>query len=172
LAPQSVNMILASPPYWPSKRLYGGFSTIGHEKTVEEYIANVVAVLHECYRVLRDDGSLWLNLADTYVKGDLQHIPERIAIELARRDGWITRAKIIWHKIACRPESVTNRPTTDYANITLTPIPLGFRRRFRLGALILLVNGLSARNPVTGPVDFGQILWAAMWAWCGRSRHR
>ena len=57
--------VITSPPYW-GLRDYGVDGQIGLEKTPEEYIAKMVAVFREVWRVLRDDGSLWLNLGDTY----------------------------------------------------------------------------------------------------------
>lgn len=65
LADQSVHMIVTSPPYW-CLRNYGVSGQLGLERTPEEYIANMVAVFRECWRVLRDDGTLWLNIGDSY----------------------------------------------------------------------------------------------------------
>jgi hypothetical protein len=64
--PQSVHQIVASPPYWPAKRSWT--CTIGFEKTLEEYLQNLVAIFHEARRVLRDDGTLWVNIGDSYTK--------------------------------------------------------------------------------------------------------
>ena len=57
--------VITSPPYW-GLRDYGVDGQIGLEKTPEEYIAKMVAVFREVWRVLRDDGTLWLNLGDSY----------------------------------------------------------------------------------------------------------
>ena len=66
LADGSVHTCCTSPPFW-GLRDYGlGDSGIGLEKTPEEYVANIVAVFREVWRVLRDDGTLWLNLGDCY----------------------------------------------------------------------------------------------------------
>jgi DNA modification methylase len=56
---------VTSPPYW-GLRDYGVDGQLGLEKTPEEYVANMVAVFREVRRVLRDDGTLWLNLGDSY----------------------------------------------------------------------------------------------------------
>ncbi len=61
----TVHCVITSPPYW-GLRDYGVEGQIGLEKTPEEYIAKMVAVFREVWRVLRDDGTLWLNLGDTY----------------------------------------------------------------------------------------------------------
>jgi DNA modification methylase len=61
-----VQSVVTSPPYW-GLRDYGlGESGIGLERTPEEYVAQIVAVFREVWRVLRDDGMLWLNLGDCY----------------------------------------------------------------------------------------------------------
>jgi len=65
LAEGSVNCCVTSPPYW-GLRDYGVDSQIGLEKTPDEFVAQMVAVFREVRRVLRDDGTLWLNLGDSY----------------------------------------------------------------------------------------------------------
>lgn len=66
LPSQSINCCVTSPPYW-QLRDYGIEGQIGLEKTLDEYIDAVTAVLRKVKRVLRDDGTLWLNMGDTYV---------------------------------------------------------------------------------------------------------
>lgn len=61
----SVHCCVTSPPYW-GLRDYGIDGQLGLEKTPEEYVAKMVAVFREVKRVLRDDGTLWLNLGDSY----------------------------------------------------------------------------------------------------------
>jgi DNA modification methylase len=65
LDPESVNCCVTSPPYW-GLRDYGVSGQFGLESTPEEYVAKLVEVFREVKRVLRDDGTLWLNLGDTY----------------------------------------------------------------------------------------------------------
>src|SRR5690349_8612004 len=64
----SVQCCVTSPPYW-ALRDYGVDGQMGLERTPEEYVANLVALLREVRRVLRNDGSLWLNIGDTYSVG-------------------------------------------------------------------------------------------------------
>lgn len=73
----TINLIITSPPYF-KQRDYGG--GIGNEKTVEEYIDNLLKVFSECVRILKDDGSIVFNLGDKYLEGSLQLIPYRFAI--------------------------------------------------------------------------------------------
>lgn len=65
LPPESVQCCVTSPPYW-GLRDYGHDDQIGQEFTPEEYVATLVEVFNEVRRVLRDHGTLWLNLGDSY----------------------------------------------------------------------------------------------------------
>jgi DNA modification methylase len=65
LSDESVNCCVTSPPYW-GLRDYGVEGQLGLERTPEEYVAKMVEVFREVKRVLRDDGTLWLNLGDSY----------------------------------------------------------------------------------------------------------
>ena len=65
LADKSVNMCVTSPPYY-GLRDYGTGGQIGLEETPGEYVQNMVQVFREVWRVMKDDGTLWLNLGDSY----------------------------------------------------------------------------------------------------------
>lgn len=64
---QSVNCCVTSPPYF-GLRDYGVDGQIGLEETPEQYVAKMVEVFREVRRVLRDDGTLWLNIGDSYAR--------------------------------------------------------------------------------------------------------
>lgn len=68
----SVHCCVTSPPYW-GLRDYGCDGQLGLESTPEAYIANMVDVFREVRRVLRDDGTLWLNLGDSYASGGMSN---------------------------------------------------------------------------------------------------
>lgn len=68
LPPESVNMCVTSPPYY-GLRDYGESEQIGIEQTPDEYIARLIEVFDEVYRVLKKDGTLWLNIGDSYATG-------------------------------------------------------------------------------------------------------
>ena len=68
LKDQSVQCVVTSPPYW-GLRDYGVAGQLGSEPSPEEYVANMMAVFAEVWRVLRDDGTLWVNMGDCYVSG-------------------------------------------------------------------------------------------------------
>jgi len=114
----SVDMIVTSPPYF-GQRDYGDDAQIGIEKSVEDYLDNLAAIFTECYRVLKKEGTLWLNLGDKFLNGQLCGLPWRVAIRLQDQINFILRSDIIWHKPNAMPSSVKNRPTTDHEYIFL-----------------------------------------------------
>ena len=94
---------------------------IGLEDDAQEYIDGLVEVGREIRRVLRDDGTFWLNLGDTYGqtgprRKQLYGIPWKVAFAL-QDDGWYLRQSIIWSKPSCMPESVQDRCTRSHENI-------------------------------------------------------
>jgi len=110
---------------------------LGLEKTPQEYVDNLVKVFREVKRVLRNDGTVWLNLGDSYSSGgrtsttnqtvrgdkdikpkDLVGIPWRVAFAL-QEDGWYLRQDIIWNKPNPMPESVKDRCTKAHEYIFL-----------------------------------------------------
>lgn len=117
LPDDSVHCIVTSPPYY-QQRDYSTQIQIGNEETAEMYIAALQRVFQECRRVLRPDGTLWLNLGDKYQNGSLLGLPWRVALAL-QSDGWILRSDIIWHKPNAMPSSVKDRPTTDHEYVFL-----------------------------------------------------
>ena len=67
---QSIQTCVTSPPYW-GLRDYGVDGQLGLEKTPDEYVANLVRLFAEVKRVLKDDGTLWLNLGDSYASANV-----------------------------------------------------------------------------------------------------
>ena len=104
--------IVTSPPYF-GQRDYGVSDQLGSEASPEPYIERMVCIMSEARRVLRPDGTLWLNLGDKYIGGEMAGIPWRIALAM-KASGWILRSDIIWHKPNAMPHSVKTRPTTDH----------------------------------------------------------
>ncbi len=138
---ESIQMCVTSPPYW-GLRDYGLPEQIGAEPRVEEFVEHLVKVFAEVRRVLRPDGSLWLNIGDSYTSGgrtwrdrdeklpargmtyrpatpdglkpkDLIGVPWRVAFAL-QAEGWYLRTEIIWHKPNALPESVKDRPSRNH----------------------------------------------------------
>lgn len=141
---ESVNTCVTSPPYY-NLRDYGATGQIGMEGTPEEYISDLVEVFREVRRVLRRDGTLWVNIGDSYAtssgsqpptntrnarghtaksvplgykRKDMIGIPWMLAFAL-RADGWYLRQDIIWTKPNTMPESVRDRCTRSHEYIFL-----------------------------------------------------
>lgn len=146
LPANSVRCIITSPPYW-GLRDYGIEEQIGLEDSLPQFLNRLVAVFAEARRVLRDDGTLWLNIGDGYTSGnrgyrapdkknparamevrpdtpeglkpkDLMGIPWRLAFAL-QADGWYLRADIVWNKPNAMPESVKDRPSRAHEYLFL-----------------------------------------------------
>lgn len=144
LEPGSVDCIVTSPPYF-GLRDYGVDVQLGAESSPAEYVEGMRALFADARRVLADDGTLWLNLGDSYSDGNrstfdtnggktrarghaesrppsglpgknLLGIPWRVAFAL-QDDGWTLRNSIIWHKPNAMPESVTDRLSTRHENV-------------------------------------------------------
>jgi site-specific DNA-methyltransferase (cytosine-N4-specific) len=142
----SVQCCITSPPYW-GLRDYGIDGQIGAEMNLDDYVRDLVAVFAEVRRVLRDDGTLWLNIGDSYTSGgrtwrdadrknpargmdyraptpdglkpkDLIGVPWRLAFAL-QAAGWYLRSDIIWNKHNGLPESVKDRPARVHEYIFL-----------------------------------------------------
>ena len=122
---ESIDTCITSPPYW-NLRDYNDEEQIGAESSPELYIQNLIDVFRKVREKLKPEGTLWLNLGDTYSKEnygfvkpkDLLGIPWRVAIAL-QEDGWWLRQDIIWSKPSCMPESVKDRCTKSHEYIFL-----------------------------------------------------
>lgn len=117
LRAESIQTCVTSPPYW-GLRDYHAEGQIGAEANVDLYVRSMVAVFHAVKSVLRPDGTLWLNLGDTYKNKQLLGVPWRVALEL-QSDGWYLRNEIIWHKPNAMPETTRDRLTRDHETIFL-----------------------------------------------------
>jgi len=119
LPKESINCVITSPPYF-NQRNYGGSEhvEIGNEKTPEEYIEHLLEVFDLIIPILKPDGSLWLNLGDKYINGELAGIPWQMVFAM-RKKGWKLRSDIIWHKPNAMPSSVKRRPGTDHEYLFL-----------------------------------------------------
>lgn len=107
-----VHTAVTSPPYF-GQRDYGSEHQIGSEDTPDEYVTDLVGVMRDLRRVLRSDGTLWLNLGDKYRDGALLGMPWRVALAMID-DGWTLRSDVIWHKPNAMPHSAKTRPTHDH----------------------------------------------------------
>jgi DNA modification methylase len=142
-----IQMCVTSPPYF-GLRNYQHSMQLGLEETPQQYVSNMTEVFSKVGRILKKDGTVWLNIGDTYCGGargvgsvkqktnkgtidmpcsivpaglkpkDLMGIPWRIAFSL-QDEGWYLRQDIIWHKPNPMPESVTDRCTKAHEYLFL-----------------------------------------------------
>lgn len=112
-----VQTCVTSPPYF-GLRDYGVEGQLGQENTPQEYINNLVEVFRKVRGLLNDDGTLWLNIGDSYEDKNLLGTPWRLASAL-QAEGWYLRQDIIWHKPNAMPESVTDRCTKAHEYLFL-----------------------------------------------------
>lgn len=138
--------VVTSPPYW-GVRDYGVENQIGAEPDINDYIKDLVDVFREVRRVLKPDGTFWLNIGNTYTSGgrkwrqedsknkgramsyrpptpeglkkkDLIGVAWMLAMA-CQLDGWYLRNDIIWSKPNCQPESVKDRLTQSHEYLFL-----------------------------------------------------
>jgi DNA modification methylase len=152
LPDRSVQMVVTSPPYY-GLRDYGDPRQLGSENTPQEYIHRLVGISRELRRVLRDDGTYWLNLGDSYYnyrpgqslngfkEKDRMMIPAMVALAL-RADGWYLRDEIVWHKPNPMPESTTDRTTKAHEFIYL----LTKQEQY-------FYDGVAIKEPYTAPMN-------------------
>jgi len=98
---ESISCVITSPPYWQLREYDAGEMNghiIGNEKDPKEYVQKLVEIFSEVKRVLKKDGSLWLNLGDKYHNKMLMGMPWRVALAMID-DGWILRNDIIWDQM-------------------------------------------------------------------------
>jgi DNA modification methylase len=172
LPDQSVQTCVTSPPYW-GQRDYGVVGQIGVDTTPTEFVAAMVDSFREVYRVLRNDGTVWLNLGDSYqnAKGQAggfdpkqpnrrhglrpqdRSIPGLKPKDLVgipwmvafalRADGWWLRRDVIWNKPNAHPEPVTDRPSTSHEYVFL----LSKSRRYFFDGKAIGGTGLVCASP-------------------------
>ena len=173
----SVDCCVTSPPYF-GLRDYGSPGQYGLEASPAEYVERMRAVFAEVRRALADDGTLWLNIGDSYSGSGMHRavldaggykleasgtgsirpgmppaknllgIPWRLAFAL-QDDGWVLRNDIIWAKPNGMPESVTDRLATKHEHVFL--LTKGRRYWFDLDAI---------REPLAHPAERPQNSWA------------
>ena len=143
---RTVQTVVTSPPYW-SLRDYDTADQVGRNEPLPTFIKALVGIFAEVHRALADDGTLWVNIGDSYTSGnrgsrapdkknparamnvrpptpeglkdkDLVGVPWRFALAM-QEVGWWLRSDIIWYKPNCQPESVRDRPTRSHEHIFL-----------------------------------------------------
>ena len=140
----SIHGAITSPPYWNLREYYGEgahwdqvtftpgpgsepitvdpcFAQLGAEPDPNAYIGHLIQIFRGVYDVLHPDGTLWVNIGDTYLKSNMEGvmskslcgIPWRFALAM-QSEGWCLRNDIIWHKTRVLPSGAKDRFTTDH----------------------------------------------------------
>ncbi len=145
----SVDCVVTSPPYWGLRDYGVGEDALGLEPTPDLYVEHMVEIFREARRVLKPEGTCWLNIGDSYAANTSRSPHDRssfrrdrmerqdmdriagglkpkdlclIPFRLAlalQADGWYVRSDIIWSKPNPMPESVRDRPTTAHEHVFL-----------------------------------------------------
>jgi len=167
----SINCIITSPPYW-GLRDYNVIHQIGLESSIEDYYHKLGLVFIELFRILKSNGSLWLNIGDGYTSGNRKYraadkkngarsmsfrpdnpqglknkellgIPWHLAFQL-QENGWYLRCDIIWHKPNAMPESVKDRPYRNHEYLFL--FSKSEKYSFKDSGLIIDSSGKKLRS--------------------------
>jgi len=93
----TVNCIITSPPYFQMRDYGTGDDQIGLEQTVDVYLVNLMKIFKECYRVLRDDGSCFVNINDCVIDGKYQAVPHKFLLRMLEL-GFIFNDELLWIK--------------------------------------------------------------------------
>jgi len=115
LPARTVDCCITSPPYWGQRQYENG--GIGLETDYRDYIASLLEIFAEVKRVVKSEGSFWLNIGDTYYQKHLLGIPWRVALALSDEQGWILRNSVIWNKIKGGPDNSEDRLRNVHENI-------------------------------------------------------
>ncbi|MBO0729726.1 MAG: site-specific DNA-methyltransferase [Acidimicrobiaceae bacterium] len=142
----TVQTVVTSPPYW-SLRDYAVDGQIGMAEPLHLFLKKLVTIFDQVGRVLAPDGTVWVNIGDSYTSGnrgwrapdrknparamrirpanpegtkdkELIGVPWRFALAM-QEAGWWLRSDIIWYKPNCQPESVRDRPTRSHEHVFL-----------------------------------------------------
>jgi DNA modification methylase len=103
----SVDFAMTSPPYWGKREYESG--GIGLESDYRQFVRHLADIFLELKRVLKPEGSFWLNIGDTYHDKGLVGIPWRVAFELTDRQGWMLRNSVIWNKVKSGMDNTKDR---------------------------------------------------------------
>lgn len=115
LPAECVDFAMTSPPYWGKREYENG--GIGLEKDYRDFVKHLAAVFSELKRVLKPEGSFWLNIGDSYSGKGLVGVPWRVAFELIDNQGWILRNNVIWNKLKGGMDNSKDRLGNVHENV-------------------------------------------------------
>lgn len=98
----TIDCVITSPPYWKQREYHhtegNNFVPLGSEPTPHEYVRNLIVIFDEVKRILKPEGSFWLNIGDKYYNKNLMGMPWRVALAMQEKN-WILRNDIIWDQM-------------------------------------------------------------------------
>lgn len=110
-----IDFVMTSPPYWGKREYENG--GIGLEGDYRDFVRRLAEVFAEVKRVLRPEGSFWLNIGDSYNGKGLVGVPWRVAFELVDNQGWILRNSVIWNKLKGGMDNSKDRLGNVHENV-------------------------------------------------------
>ncbi|CDH44548.1 DNA methyltransferase (fragment) [Candidatus Contendobacter odensis Run_B_J11] len=116
-----IDFTMTSPPYWGKREYENG--GIGLENDYRDFVKHLATVFAELKRVLKPEGSFWLNLGDSYNGKGLVGVPWRVAFELVDNQGWILRNSVIWNKLKGGMDNSKDRLGNVHENLVTTYPP-------------------------------------------------
>lgn len=110
-----IDFAMTSPPYWGKREYENG--GIGLESDYRDFVKHLATVFAQLKRVLKPEGSFWLNLGDSYNGKGLVGVPWRVAFELVDNQGWILRNSVIWNKLKGGMDNSKDRLGNAHENV-------------------------------------------------------
>ena len=101
IADESIDCIVTTPPYW-RRRTQGTESITA--ATADEFINQLLQTMSQAWRVLKPQGSLWLNMGDDTTGGFVQGLPWRVVLAMMDRQGWRLVNEVVWNKTTTSPQ--------------------------------------------------------------------
>lgn len=115
LPKDAIDCVMTSPPYWRKREYADG--GLGLETDHRDYVRDLARICEELRRVLKPEGSFWLNIGDSYENKGLVGIPWRVAFELIDRQGWILRNSVIWNKVKSGMDNTKDRLGSTHEDV-------------------------------------------------------
>ncbi|MBR5725431.1 MAG: helix-turn-helix domain-containing protein [Muribaculaceae bacterium] len=98
---ESIDCIVTTPPYW--RRRHQGTESIS-ATSMEDFIEELLQTTAQAWRVLKPNGSMWLNTADDTVDGFIQGLPWRLILAMMDQQGWHLVNAVVWNKTHTSPQ--------------------------------------------------------------------
>ena len=98
---ESIDCIVTTPPYW--RRRSQGTESIS-ATSADQYIEQLLQAMQQAWRILKPEGSLWLNMGDDTTGGFVQGLPWRVVLAMMDRQGWRLVNEVVWNKTTTSPQ--------------------------------------------------------------------